>query len=220
MIDGIAYINLTYRQDRKKHIVAELEKLSGITTNVHRIDAVLEPLCGHLGCGQSHIKAIELAIEKNWDTVLIVEDDLFFTHPAKILQTRISDAFRVNWDVLLLGFGYVKSSVDEHPFLTRVKSATCTHGYIVRKHFYQTLMTTFQAAVDKMRVELEKHIETCAGNITKLNYCSAIDQAWYPLQKEYTFYCFNPILGAQHEPLYSDNNCSINQQKKKIQNSK
>ena len=217
MFDGITYINLAHRHDRKTHVLNELAKISSISTNIHRIDAVLEPLCGHLGCGQSHVKALELAIEQGWESVLIVEDDLIFTQPADVLHSRISDAFSIDWDVLMLGFGHISSNVVKHPYLAQVTGATCAHGYIVRKHFYHILLATFQNSVEIMRDELANHIKACKDNITKLNYCSAIDQKWRPLQDKHTFYCFNPVLGDQYGKLYSDNNCSIEYQKNYLQ---
>ena len=102
MVDAILYINLEYRKDRKDNILSELEKLKDISTNVHRIDAVLNTECGHIGCGKSHIKALEFAIENNWDSVLIVEDDLCIQGDIENIR-KIND---IKWDVMMLGHGY------------------------------------------------------------------------------------------------------------------
>lgn len=210
MIDGVVYINLRFRADRKARIETQLNALE--QKNVHRIDAVLEPFCGHLGCGKSHVKALELAIEQDWDSVLIVEDDLTFTcDPNESLRKLEA----IKWDVVLLGLGHYIVNDCEYDFLKRVERCTCAHGYIVRKHYYQTLLSTFQKAVQKMEVELETHLETCKQENTpfeKLNYCSAIDQEWDTLQCRDIFYVFVPELGVQCNELYSDNNCSYEHQ--------
>jgi hypothetical protein len=219
MIDAILYINLTYREDRKRSICNELTKLAAVCSNVHRIDAVLEPMCGHLGCGKSHVKAIELAIANNWDSVLIVEDDLELTQPPDVLCKMITDAHAVAWDVILLGLGYHTILPSEYSFLNKVKASSCTHGYIVRKEYYSTLLENFRGAVVKMTKEIEEHQRKCieqGGPITKLNECSAIDQEWVRLQSKDIFYVFNPQIGQQSGTLYSDNNCSFEHQRDRL----
>jgi GR25 family glycosyltransferase involved in LPS biosynthesis len=209
--NGVVYINLSHRKDRKDHIERELQKLE--QKNVHRIDAFLEPFCGHLGCGKSHVKALELAIEQNWDSVLIVEDDLIFKVDSTELRDRLNDLKNISWDVVLLGLGHHILKDSEYDFLKRIVRCTCAHGYIVRKHYYQTLLSNFQNAVEKMKNELVEHLKE---NTIKLNQCSAIDQEWFSLQEKDTFYVFVPELAVQKGELYSDNNCSIEHQQNKI----
>jgi len=219
MIDAILYINLMYREDRKKLICNELSKLAAVCSNVHRIDAVLEPMCGHLGCGKSHVKAIEFAIANNWDSVLIVEDDLELTQPPDVLCKMITDAYAIQWDIILLGLGHHAIVPSEYSFLDKVKASSCTHGYIVRKEYYSTLLENFRGAVVKMMKEIEVHQRKCieqGGPITKLNECSAIDQEWARLQSKDTFYVFNPQIGKQSGALYSDNNCTFEHQRDRL----
>jgi GR25 family glycosyltransferase involved in LPS biosynthesis len=199
MVDAILYINLEYRKDRKDHILSQLEKLKDISTNVHRIDAVLNTECGHIGCGKSHIKALELAIENNWDSVLIVEDDLCIQGDIENIR-KIND---IKWDVMMLGYGHRTIQECEYPFLKRVTNACCTHGYIVRKHYYQTLLDNFKEAIPIMETQLEKHLVLHPNK--KLIYCTAIDQHWKLLQKKDIFYAFDPVLGVQNRELKSDN---------------
>jgi hypothetical protein len=219
MIDGIVYINLAHRHDRKTHILSELEKIRPITDNVHRIDAVLEPLCGHLGCGKSHVKALEFAIEQNWSSVLIVEDDLKLNEDPASLSKKLTEVYDISWDVVLLGLGHHNIAPTTHPYLSKVLSSTCAHGYLVRRHYYPTLLENFRTAVTKMTTELQTHTEICKKEkkpVTKLNYCSAIDQEWFRLQARDTFYVFTPQIGVQQYELYSDNNCSVEHQAAKI----
>ena len=219
MIDGIIYINLAHRHDRKAHILSELEKISTVAPHVHRIDAILEPLCGHLGCGKSHVKALEHAIQQNWSSVLIVEDDLTLTGEPTGMCKMLTDVFDLSWDVVLLGLGHHRIEATPYPFLKRVLASSCTHGYLVRRHYYSTLLENFRTAVTKMTAEFQAHTNTCIRDqtpVTKLNYCSAIDQEWSRLQACDTFYVFTPQIGVQEPCLYSDNNCSIEHQAAKI----
>lgn len=215
MIEGIVYINLAYRTDRKSAILSELAKIHTVCTNIHRVDAVLEPLCGHLGCGKSHVKALELAIHHGWDSVLIVEDDIKFTAEPHVLSTMLTQVFDVPWDVVLLGLGHHVIHPSDHTYLSKVISSSCAHGYIIRNEYYKKLLTTFKVAVNKMTKQLDDHLATCKAP-SKLNNCSAIDQEWFSLQSNDTFYAFAPQLCIQSPSFYSDNNCSIEYQTSQI----
>jgi len=219
MFDAIIYINLAHRKDRKQSILQEIEKVeSSKKVQVHRIDAVLEPLCGHIGCGKSHILALELAIKNNWSSVLILEDDFVFTeHYTKESFTKIKD---LEWDVVLLAKGHDNSKESQYDFLRRANRTTTTSGYIVRQHYYSTLLENFKQSVITMEKEFHTHSEQCHSEkipVTKLMYCSAIDQHWFSLQEKDTFYIFNPPIGIQG-CLWSDNNCSIETQRTMLSN--
>lgn len=225
MFDAILYINLSHRKDRKESILKEIEKIhknielehgaesSSKRVEVHRIDAVLEPLCGHIGCGKSHILALELAIQNKWSSVLILEDDFVFTKdymPDSF--TKIKD---LNWDVMLLAKGYDNSKKSQYDFLRRACRTTTASGYIVRQHYYSTLLKNFQQSIVTMEKELRVHSEKCLSKnmpVTKLMICSAIDQYWFSLQEKDIFYIFDPPIGIQ-SGLWSDNNCSVDTQR-------
>jgi GR25 family glycosyltransferase involved in LPS biosynthesis len=213
------YINLSHRTDRKHHIEQQLHKIQPLSPNIHRIDAVLETMCGHLGCGKSHVKALEYAISQGWESVLIVEDDMEFTESSETLIDRIRAASAVPWDVLMLGSGSKEVSALEYPFIEKVHRATCAHAYIVRQHYYTTLLDNFQNAILTLTKELYYHIaqSVAKGNApTKLHYCSAIDQTWSQLQARDTFYLFNPQLSLQKVGWYSDNDCSPEHQAREM----
>ena len=74
------YINLLNRTDRKEHVINELKKI-GINDNVERFNAIkLEN--GALGCSMSHLKCLEIAKQNDWESVLIIEDDIKFLNPT------------------------------------------------------------------------------------------------------------------------------------------
>jgi predicted phosphohydrolase len=213
MFDAIVYINLNFRTDRRESALREITKLSHITKNVHRIDAVFEKWCGHLGCGKSHVKALELAIENNWKSVLIVEDDVEFVGD----MSNLDKIDKIKWDVMMLGYGHNSLNKCNYNFLRQVKSTTCAHAYIVRNHYYHILLDNFKNAVLLMTKELEVHKEKYQNNPTKLNYCSAIDQTWFSLQDKDTFYTFEPRIAMQRSEMGSDSNCSMNAHSKIIE---
>ena len=76
--DGIVYINLKRRPDRRASLMQVLEKLHVDFAKVHRIEAVDDPLNGVKGCLLSHIQALDLIQNKGWERGLILEDDVIF----------------------------------------------------------------------------------------------------------------------------------------------
>ena len=221
MIDGILYINLSHRNDRKQLILKTLQ-YNGVDMNkVHRIEGVLNEMCGHLGCGESHIKALETAILNNWKNVLILEDDFVFTQTPTYIHNTLEKINSINWDVVLLAGGHRQVIKSKYSFLNKIIKCSTASGYIVRQHYYKTLLENFKMSVMQMKKELELHINNCNKNhipITKLHYCSAIDQYWFTLQGKDTFYLCAPEMGKQNDTIYSDNNCQPHYQKKYIEN--
>ena len=211
MFDAILYINLEHRKDRKESVIEEISKLSHITTNIHRINGVLHKLCGHIGCARSHINALQLAIENQWNSVLIVEDDLEVVGDLSVLD-KID---KIKWDVMLLGYAHNNNKPSKYNFLVKVNGSTTTIGYIIRKHYYETLLGNFKESLDIMEEELKSHIkkyEELGEEIPKLHYCTAIDQHWFKLQDKDIFYAFKPKIGIPKSIFYSDNNCTIEHQ--------
>ena len=219
MVDAVLYINLSHRTDRKELILHEIQKIKNIyESQIYRIDAILDPMCGHIGCGKSHIKALELAIANNWSSVLILEDDFCFNEHYEG-EHSFNKIQNIEWDVMLLAQGYHSNQDSpDHDFLKIARRATTTSGYIVKRHYYPVLLDNFKNSVIRMEQELQHHSENCMAQnapVSKLNNCSAIDQHWFSLQDRDTFYMFHPPIGHQQNSL-SDNNCSCEYQEFQI----
>lgn len=206
-IDGILYINLDYRTDRKEQLLNNLKKYNVDINKVHRIPAVLTKQCGHLGCGMSHVKAIKYAISQKWDNVLILEDDFIFTANKDNIDSDLEKIMDEPWDALLLSHCNLRINnniATSCKNIKRVLNATCTPAYILKKHYFETLLNCFENSVNKIKKQLAKHLEK---HTRKLHYVSAIDQEWGVLQRKDVFYTFSPSIGTQR--LISDNNISI-----------
>jgi glycosyl transferase family 25 len=217
-LDAIIYINLEHRLDRKKSIINEMQKVGCPNEKIFRINAVLNKQCGHIGCAQSHIMALELAINNNWDQVLILEDDFLFAQDKLFVNQQINSILDLKWDVIMLSMGHRKVSDSEYPQLWNVQRASTTAGYLIRKHYYETLLLNFKESLTTMEKQLSEHIKKYTimkKPPPKLNYCCAIDQHWGLLQKKDLFYCFKPEMGKQSNSI-SDNNCSIDYQEQII----
>ena len=217
-IDGILYINLDYRTDRKKKLLDNLREYNIDFNKIHRISGILNKECGHLGCGMSHVKAIKYAISKKWNNVLILEDDFMFTADIDYINSSLDNIMEDNWDVLsLYNSNYLYINNDVSPPYKNIKRVARTPGamaYIMKKHYFERLLECFENSVKKMKVQLEKHLEE---HTNKLHYVFAIDQAWKSLQRNDIFYIFQPCLGKDRTKSISDNNMSIAKQRRLIE---
>jgi GR25 family glycosyltransferase involved in LPS biosynthesis len=182
----IFYINLNHRTDRNKHVLQQIETIG--CTGI-RIEAV-ECKHGAIGCGMSHIRCLELAKENNLPFVCIVEDDITFTNPD-LFRSQL-DSFlssSMDWDVLLLGTN-MGPPFDKEEGCLRVFNAQTTTGYIVKHHYYDTLLNSFKRSVGYLLTDY---------NVKMF----AIDIQWKQLQKRDRWYVLYPLTVIQRED-YSD----------------
>ena len=182
------YINLASRPDRKQHVESQL---SIIGIKAERFNAIKLPN-GALGCSMSHLKCLEIAKEKSWPHLLIVEDDIKFLNPD-IFKTQLSSFLskHKSWDVVLVGGNNVPpyTKIDD----TCIKVSTCqtTTGYLVNGHYFDTLIENFRSGIKKLIEFPQQHI----------NY--AIDKYWFQLQRKDNWFLIIPLTVTQRED-YSD----------------
>jgi GR25 family glycosyltransferase involved in LPS biosynthesis len=139
--DRIFYINLDEDVTRNQNILDQFQKY-GIT-NFERVSGVKfleipdksywrnfnlnalneKYILGSMGCRASHKKIMDIAMERNYQKILIFEDDIFFTaDPNEILNSnrRILD----NWDMLYFG------GTEEENFGNQI---VCAHAYAMNR---------------------------------------------------------------------------------------
>lgn len=151
---NILYINLDHREDRKWQVVSQFNKLKW--TEFERFPAV-KTKNGAVGCAISHIKCLELALERGWDTVTIIEDD-FHCIDIPTFQKSISQFWknhekdRIVWDVLLLGGNacppYIKPPNVE--YCIQISNCQTTIAYVVKRSFIPILIQNMREAVGQL----------------------------------------------------------------------
>jgi hypothetical protein len=190
------YINLAHRVDRRIHIETELRAAGIEDRDIIRLDAILHE-DGAIGCGLSHIKALELAMSIVETTyVVIVEDDFTWRNAKTALQT-IQNAIGVGFDVFTCAYGPPLSFDRSKAFsygdyeiirITKFQTASC---YIVHSPYIPRLLENMKVAVYGL-------------NNGKPKNCFAIDKYWQHLQKIDDFKTTLPqSLGTQC-PFHSD----------------
>jgi glycosyl transferase family 25 len=190
-IGKIIYINLGYRNDRKEQIENELEIMS-LKQNSERFEAIHKKP-GIVGCGYSHLAVLKLAKERNYENVLILEDDFEFLVSKDELEFELTRFFETvkEFDVCMLAYNINEWQDTEFSFVKKAINVQTASAYIVHKRFYDSLINLYEEAIPT----LEK---------TGIHWIYANDQIWKQLQPTNTWYCFNRRLGRQRAS-YSDN---------------
>ena len=182
------YINLLSRPDRKQHVENQLKTI-GI--NAERFNAI-RMNNGAVGCSMSHLKIIETAKANNWDHVLIVEDDILFTDPTLFINQF--NKFLSNhkfFDVVLIAGNNVPPYTKIDDTCVKVTRCQTTTGYLVKKHYYDTLIINYKNGILQLMKDPKNHVTY------------AIDKYWFNLQSIHKWYLIVPLTVTQRED-YSD----------------
>jgi GR25 family glycosyltransferase involved in LPS biosynthesis len=181
---NIVYINLDHRTDRKNSIETQFAGITGL----HRFNAVRHDP-GYIGCSLSHIGALQMAKERGWDNVIILEDDFELLVPIQTFVEKIEQLMREEWDVCLISC-YLRNVKPATNSYARVISAQAASGYIVKSHYYDTLLQNYTESCNQLKR---------GGIYSKF----ALDQYWKILQPCDKWIVSIPILGKQ-SASYSD----------------
>lgn len=187
-LQNIYYINLDYRTDRKTHMENQFQQLNW---NATRIPAI-KTQYGAIGCALSHIKCLQMAIQLNLDYIVILEDDIYFLNPTLFreqLQTTLNTLS--NWDVILFAGNNANTYTRINEACVKIKNTQTTTGYMVNKHYFETLMNNMKEGLGKLLKEPHLH------------FYYAIDKYWFLLQEKDNWYIVTPLMATQMEG-YSD----------------
>jgi glycosyl transferase family 25 len=192
-IDKIFYINLESRSDRREQIENELAKYN-LLEKAERIEAIPTPGRGILGCTMSHLNTIKLAKERNYQNVLILEDDFYFTVSKEEFENTLQTFFEsnVSYDICMISYNIQRAEPnEEHPFIQKVIEAQTASGYIVHHSFYDKIINLYEWAIPLL-------------DQTGEHWNYANDQVWKQLQPNANWYALTTRCGKQR-PGYSDN---------------
>jgi glycosyl transferase family 25 len=184
------YINLEERIDRRIHTCNELEKI-GIKGERYNAKKTKN---GAVGCTISHIGCLELAKQRNYPYVFICEDDITFLEPDIFLSSlknfEKSPQF-MNFDVLIIGGNNCPPYEKLCDSYIKISNCQTTTGYIVKSHYYDTLLQNFKdSALNLMKYPERKN-------------AFALDIYWKKLQQIHNWYMIIPPTVVQYAN-YSD----------------
>ena len=198
-IDKIYYINLEERKDRREHILGEIKKMEFELKKVKRLDAIKHKQ-GGIGCGLSHIKVLEDAIENNYKNIIILEDDFKFLVEREEFEEYLKFLFNYDFDYnTCMLTRYIVEHKKLNDKISEVIYGKTVSGIIVNNKFFEDLKENFQESVNEMMKGCMDNPHGYSGNN---NF--AIDENWKKLQGiGKKFYTFNKPLGTQI-PSYSN----------------
>ena len=199
-VDKILFINLENRKDRLDEINNEFKKMNIHNDLIYRVDAIYDKDCGHRGCTLSHIKALKIAKENNWNRILILEDDFQFNLSKERVLFLLNTLYKNidKWNVFMLGIGgYVYENTNINLF-KRIYKGTTTSGYIVNNNYIDTLLQNYNESYKLLNDEV---IEFKKNNNDKKLFVTsnALDQYWFKLQEKDIFLISKPIIGKQSD---------------------
>jgi glycosyl transferase family 25 len=187
-IKNVYYINLPSRTDRKKHIKTQLKNLEWKSK---RVEAV-EMDDGRVGCTLSHIKCLKMAIEKNLDYIIILEDDIDFLDPSVFLKNFYNCLNSLStWDVILIAGNNIRPYTRINDSCVKIVNTQTTTGYMVKNHYFSVLLENMKEGLTNLLKNPNLHIKY------------AIDKYWFSLQEKDNWYLITPLTVAQLQG-YSD----------------
>jgi glycosyl transferase family 25 len=186
MVEHVVYINLAHRTDRRESI----ESVLSCFPKVERINAIRENP-GFVGVTKSHIIALQHAITKGWDHVLIVEDDMVWINYEKYYPILL-EQMKKPYDVIVLG-GML---VDHDASTRKLFQCNGTGGYLVHRNYYKTLLDNFIEGLNLLTHSLLLNAKKFGLAFPIRNTLYRIDIWWHSLQKRDNWY----ILPMMYSP--------------------
>ena len=173
-------INLKERKNKKNYIKKHFKKFGISNYNFFFAEKHKNPI---RGCLESHLSVIKLAIQNNYKSVLIFEDDVKLLNNLEVLENVPSD-----WDMLYLG-GTVHRIINrDNPNWTKVCCWT-THAYIINLNNNNLINLI----------------------LSSQNYDKEIDRFYLEyIHKNYNCYMINPMVAIQKEGFSDIENREVN----------
>jgi len=184
------FINLESRTDRLQHVQQELKKMN---IEAERINAI-KMAEGAIGCTLSHIRCLELAKERQYPHVFIIEDDITFLQPdllSENLKKFEENVELQRWDVLIIGGNNCPPYTKITDYCIRAFNNQTTTGYIVKSHYYDTLIQNFKESAQMLMRNPHNKREF------------ALDMYWKRLQQTGIWLMIVPATVTQYQD-YSD----------------
>lgn len=188
-IDRIFYINIADRIDRKHLCINQLRLLNPTLSKIERFEGMIYNdeyvnnsirNKGSIGCGLSHVEIIKICKDRNYQNVLIVEDDILLNTSLTILNRDMNYFFEniKDFSFLLLGTGQNLKCGHYKDFLYKVNMSDCLTAYVVNHSIFDDWINEGTQCINRL-------IKTGVrqGNV--------IDNAWYKYQRNGQSYTFN-----------------------------
>lgn len=181
-IDHVYLINLGSRYDRLQHADNECRKIGLPYERVEAVDGKKENIKikpypgmdslywnqGAAGLVKTTYNIICDAIEKGYERILILEDDVEFANNINQMADENFQYVPSDWHMLQLGSLHCREPEMVSKHIARIKFAYCLHCYIVNRPIFEY----YKFQLSKM----EKQIDlTTVENIQPLGHCYSFE---------------------------------------------
>lgn len=160
--DNIYVINLDKRKDRLEECNKEFEKIGATFQRWTAIDGstldveINDPgqmrwNKGAYALELTTIQILEDAIEKDYDSILIMEDDIGFHPLFDIIAEDTLKRMPKKYDLAFLGYTHTRPPMPHNGNWKKMVAAFSCHAYAVNKHmmkFYLSLLKNLDAPID------------------------------------------------------------------------
>jgi GR25 family glycosyltransferase involved in LPS biosynthesis len=151
-VDMFIYINLAHRVDRNEQMQNLFKQLNIPPQKITRLDAIKDAK-GYRGCTKSHLKAIELAISKNYKYVCLMEDDLQLVTSVEKVHTTINSAWTelksTKWDIIYLAMTPIRLVRQRTKGFHRVLAALAMPAMIIPRDYMPTLKQIYEQSLEQ-----------------------------------------------------------------------
>ena len=184
-IDKIYYINLDKRTDRKELFEKQIDDYLIPRNKIERFPAIHNQ-SGMIGCNQSHLQVLKLALKNKFENILIFEDDFEFLIPKEKfydLLNKFFQKYKDDYDVCYLQYSTLETT-DKDEIIGQTKKSHGAAGYLINKKIIQDYINILEYSTNQL-IKTNEH----------WNYQN--DVCWHPLQKIKNFYYFKERIGKQ-----------------------
>ncbi len=154
--DQIRIVNLPSRQDRRREVMQQLEKI-GLKVGVNNVeffeavrpsDAAGFPNIGARGCLLSHLQILKEALASNCQRLLILEDDVNFVDSFSIGLAELLKALEHwQWDICYLGHTFAVNSQKPSGFSYCSEPIETSHAYAVNGQALPALIEYLESVI-------------------------------------------------------------------------
>lgn len=145
--DHIYVINLDKRKDRLEKVTKEFEKIGYDFERFSAVDGDEEDLFWEYNLipgwnknaaalSETTIRVLRDAKEKKYDSILICEDDLFFSENAKEYLEEMIMPIDGSWDMYSFGSIHIWNPTVVDSYNIRLNRSQCCHCYAVHSRVY------------------------------------------------------------------------------------
>jgi hypothetical protein len=134
-----------------------------------------------------NIEVIKILISAQGISFFLEDDIQFLNPPLFVNQLNHFLTNHTTWDVVLVAGNNIPPYKVIDDSCVQISKCQTTTGYMVQKHYYDTLMHNIKTGIQKLMKEPEKHI------------MYAIDKYWFQLQGKDSWYLITPLTVTQRE---------------------